>query len=477
MGQALAGERICLACRVTVLSRYNSDPLCAACARASRDSAGIVPTWLWDSRPMREALARVDIPAVVAIFRAASGLSQLELGNLIEGWSQSLVSLTERGLRDTLYDIRRLMAFTDTVGMPRATLAPLILGHPDAILECDSTVALQGANTMGMGRREFSFLAAGLAAAAVLPMPDRVDRSHVRYLQAVVARLRTQDDTGGGGAVLPQALRHLAHARRMLDESDYSAAVGRELLVVTADLGIESAWFAHDADEQTLARQLYGEAALLADSADDSTQRVQLYTNMAQQYSYLARHTGRQGLARQALQIAGRAADTARHEPSPALHAFVSLRQAVAHAQLGDEVAFRSAITTARRELDRGPHETDPPWTRTVSDSEITEFEAIGKTELGAPIQAIRLRQAVLDDTAKAPRDQANNRANLASVLVQTGDLDQAIHHGLLILPELGTTLTSSRVLRRLQPVRDAARAAAEFCERFDAAARALRAT
>jgi hypothetical protein len=479
MSQTLAGERICLACRVTVLSRYNSDPLCAACARASRDSAGIVPTWLWDSRPMREALARVDVPAVVAIFRAASGLSQLELGNLIEGWSQSLVSLTERGLRDTLYDIRRLLAFADTVGMPRAALVPLILGHPDAMLECDSTVALQGVNIMGLGRREFSILAAGLAAAAVLPMPDRVDGAHVRYLQAVLARLRTQDDTVGGGAVLPQALRHFAHARRMLDESDYSAAVGRELLVVTADLGIESAWYAHDADEQTLARQLYGQAALLADSAGDSTQCVQLYTNMAQQCSYQARHTGGRGLARQALQFAGRAVDAARHEPSPALHAFVSLRQAVAHAQLGDEVAFRSAITAARQELDRGPHETDPHWTRTVSDSEITEFEAIGKTELGATGQAVRLRQAVLDDTAKAPRDQANNRANLASVLVRTGDLEQAIHHGLLILPELGTTLTSSRVLQRLQPVRDAASAAAaaEFCERLDTAARALRAT
>ncbi len=176
----------------------------------------------------------------------------------------------------------------------------------------------------------------------------------------------------------------------MLDESDYSAAIGRELLIVTADLGIESAWYTHDADQQTLARQLSGEAALLADSAGDSPQRVQLYANMAQQYSYLARHTGGRGLAQQALQFAGRAVDAARHEPSPALHAFVSLRHAVAHAQLGDEVAFRLAITAAHRELDRSPHETDPPWTRTVSDSEITEFEAIGKMELGAPIQAIR---------------------------------------------------------------------------------------
>jgi hypothetical protein len=329
-----------------------------------------------------------------------------------------------------------------------------------------------------MGRREFSFLTAGLAAAAVLPIPERVDRAHLRYLRAVLARLRTQDDTVGGGAVLPQALRHLAHARRMLDESDYSAPVGQELLVVTADLGIESAWFAHDADEQTLARQLYGEAALLADSAGDSTQRVQLYTNMAQQYSYLARHTGGRGLARQALQVAGRAADAARHEPSPALHAFVSLRQASAHAQLGDEVAFRLAITTARRELDRGPHETDPPWTRYVSDSEITVFEAIGKEDLGTPAQAVRLYHVALDDTTHAPRAQANYRALLAGALVQAGDLDQAIHHGLLILPELGTTLTSRRVLQRLQPVRDAASAAAaaEFCERFDASARALRA-
>ncbi|MGH3798035.1 MAG: hypothetical protein ACRDSP_24525 [Pseudonocardiaceae bacterium] len=178
-------------------------------------------------------------------------------------------------------------------------------------------------------------------------MPARVDRAHVRYLQAALTRLRIQDDTVGGGAVLPQALRYFAHARRMLDESDYSATIGRELLLVTADLGIECAWFAHDTDNPPLAHQLYRDAALLADSAGDSTQCVQLYANMAQQSSYLARYTGRPGYAREALRFADRAADIARHEPSPAVHAFVSLRHAIAHAQVGDEVAFRSAITTA----------------------------------------------------------------------------------------------------------------------------------
>lgn len=53
------------------------------------------------------------------------------------------------------------------------------------------------------------------------------------------------------------------------------------------------------------------------------------------------------------------------------------------------------------------------------------------------------------------------------------GDVARAIAHGMMILPELGTTMTSGRVLRRLRPVREAASTAraAEFCERFDAAA------
>jgi hypothetical protein len=60
--------------------------------------------------------------------------------------------------------------------------------------------------------------------------------------------------------------------------------------------------------------------------------------------------------------------------------------------------------------------------------------------------------------------------------LVQAGDYDEAISHSLTLLSDLGTTMTSVRVLRELRPVRDAAGAAddAEFCDRFDTAARAL---
>jgi hypothetical protein len=63
-----------------------------------------------------------------------------------------------------------------------------------------------------------------------------------------------------------------------------------------------------------------------------------------------------------------------------------------------------------------------------------------------------------------------------AGSLVAGKDLEQAIHHGLLILPKLGAPLVPVRTLHELRPVRAAAAAtsatpATEFCGKFDAAA------
>ncbi len=55
MGKAVAGTRVCVGCRVTVLSRYNPDSLCGPCARIAREVSGVVPVWVWDSAPLRAA--------------------------------------------------------------------------------------------------------------------------------------------------------------------------------------------------------------------------------------------------------------------------------------------------------------------------------------------------------------------------------------------------------------------------------------
>lgn len=479
----MARDQVCQSCRLTPLSRYSSDPLCAACSRASRGGGTPVPVWLWDSPPMRRALAGLDVGAAVAILRAATGLSQLDLANLVDGWSQSTVSLIERGFRDNLYDMRELLRFADAVGMPRRALLPLILGDPDAMLGGDNGLELAGG--LDVDRRSFNAMAAGLTVGAALPatrVPARIDMAHVRYLQACLNQIRNHYQAAGGGAALNEALRQFVWARTMLDESDYTDSVGRQLLVVTAELGEAAGWAAYDRNDQQLARQLYGEAELLAGSSGDAVVAVHVYADLAQQSTYAARFTGRRGVARESLRFANRAAEIARHEPSPRLHALIAMRQALAHAELGDELAFRSQITTARCELERGEHASDPPWAMFVSESEITGYEALGYEAIGraqnmSSGRATALYRAVLDDPGRSPSDHAYYRARLAGALLNDGDVELAITEGSAILPSMtGERMTSARSLAELRPLRAVAKQAAaeEFCTRFDAAMRAL---
>ena len=472
-----SGARICPACKITKLSRYNHDPLCGACERAARETAGIAPAWLWDSKPMRQAWARLDPAAAVAILRAVAGLSQSELGNLVEGWSQSTVSLIENGQRDTLFDIRKLLAFADAVDMPREALLPVLLGREDATLGADQDVALPGD---AVDRREFTGMAAGLLASAVIPyvqVPARVDAAHVRYLQASVEQLRGRDQSRGGGAILRQALHHFTRARRMVDESDYTETLGRQLLAVTSALGNEAGWAAFDYGDHRLARQLYGEAQLLATSSYDVELQTLLRLNMSMQNTHLATGAIGKGLAREGLRLATLAGDVARHEPSPRLHALIALRQATAYAQLDDSGAFRAAISQARKELDHGPHPADPPWCGFITEAEVTGHEAGGLMRLGCTERSIALYERVIGDDQLAPRNRICWEASLACALLIAGDRTQALTRGYSIMPALTTgQVISARPLTRLSAVRDVADEMGdqEFCVLYDTATRSL---
>ncbi|RBQ17943.1 hypothetical protein DP939_21450 [Spongiactinospora rosea] len=469
------GDRLCPACKSTLLNRYNNDPLCAPCTRAVKPGTVNAPEWLWDSLPMRRALADHELGTFVTILRAATGLSQLDLGNIL-GLSQSTISLIESGQRDTLYDIRELVRFADACDIPRKVLVPVVLGVESGTLDLSSSNAFEASEGLaGVDRRSFTGSLLGLVTAGGLDLvqvPDRADAAHVRYLRAGLVSLWEQDEKLGGDVALPQALRLFARARRIIDESDYTDGVGRELLMVGADLGTLCGWLAYENGDQKAARELYGEAGLLAGGADDAQAAIHVYLNMSQQSSYLARASGTTGMAREALRFADRAAHLARHERSPRLHALIRIRQALAHVRLGDGPAFRRSLGQAKDELQRGGHPDDAPWTRYVTASEINGCEAIGFVHLGSPARAIDLYSEVVGDTRRSPRDRTHFRAYLAGALLGSGDRTQAIKEGASILSS-GSPVPR-RTLNELRPVRAAAEQAdaEEFRVRFDQAAR-----
>jgi transcriptional regulator with XRE-family HTH domain len=458
-------KRTCRICRAP-LSRYNSEPVCAGCARQIATTP-LFPLWLWDSLPLRRAFAELDLGAALTIIRTGPGLSQLEFATML-GWSQSAVARAEAGQRDSLYDLRRLFEVVDAVGMPREALIPLMLGKSG-----EEQIQREETDDMSMNRRQFSGGLAGLAAAASLseiPVPTKVDSAHVRYLHSSVEKLWTKDQSVGGGALARDGLYLYHRARRMLDDADYSETTGRQLMSAAGELAICVGWLAYDADNQSLSRELYSEARLLADQSGDDGLAIRAMEKMSLQSAYLA-HKGDTGNAREAVRLSARATELARHDPSPQLHGLLASREAVAHAATGDSQGFTVAITRAWREVDRGFADDAPVWLRFVNSSEIMAQEARGRSYLGDSVAAAALYRRSLEATLGA-RNSAIYRAGLAAALAASGDVTGAVAEGMVVLSALNTGgVMSPRTLARLHPVRQAAardRIGEEFCAYYD---------
>jgi hypothetical protein len=258
----------------------------------------------------------------------------------------------------------------------------------------------------------------------------------------------------------------------MFDHSSYTASVGLELQALAAEFAACAGFTAFDAGVQPLARGLLSESALLAGSTGDPVLTIDAYALLALQSTSLGISSGRKGLAREALRFLGQAADAARHEPSPRLHAIICMRRATASALLEDNMEVRRSIASARRELDRGDHPADPHWVGFVTPSEITAYEAMAAFSLGQPETAARLFRDVLSDAALASRNRALYQARLAMSLHAVGDHAGAVGEGLKVLPVLEGPVRSARSLQQLRPVRQGAAPDSEFAARFDTIAR-----
>ncbi|MDQ2707398.1 MAG: helix-turn-helix domain-containing protein [Actinomycetota bacterium] len=463
----LSEKRVCRSCG-TLLSRYNSTALCAGCTRKS-GTTPIAPLWLWDSDVLRHALARTDLGAALTIIRSAMGLSQLELATVL-GWSQSAVARVESGQRDTLYDVRRLVEVADALDMPRTVLLPLFLGDRDELAGQGGG----GSVDMSLSRRELGGVLAGLTAAAGLSqvqIPATVDAAHVRYFRAAAGNLVTKDQSVGGGALLRDGLRLYHRARRMLDEADYSEATGHELMSAASEIASCVSWLHCDASDHATAWALCSEARLLADQAGDPLLGIRATALASLQLIDQAGKERNPGFARQAVQLNTRAAELARTQRCPELHALLAAREARAHAVLGDSAGFHRAMSRAWRELDREQRDEAPLWLRFVNRSEIAIHEARGQSDLGDPGGAAELYRTSLR-AELSPRNEANYRAGLATALAAEGDLTGAVTEGTTVLSALTAgQIDSPRTVSKLAVVRRAAArhsSGAEFRDSYD---------
>ncbi len=461
----------CPACRTGMLAR-RGDPLCPTCAKAAREMTAR-PLWVFDSLLLREALAQVNLAAVPAIMRAACGLSQRDLAAIV-GWNPATLSYYERGQRDGMFDIRTLLQFADAVGMPRGVLLPLVFA--------DVAIGQMAGTEYEMSLKLSRGGPGSLVAAAPPPLsvPDIARGSHVRYWRACTDVLYGRDRAVGGTALLPSALQQWQRVASVVRASGSTDEPDAQLLAAAGELALCTGWMALDAERLALAQPLFEKARELAVSAGDVMLAVHALTSQSMLYAEMARTGPSREPARQALGLAYQAADEGRYVPMPPLHVLIALRHASAASLLGDKAAFQAAIGQARRELNRGPRDGDPPQRlRFVSETEITETEATGYVNLGDAARSATLyRQVLASDLSH--RNRASNGAGLADALLRHGAHQEAVTTAQDVLRSLESGVTSMRCLNRLRLIRRAVGNIAwahEFRERFDAAEQALTAT
>jgi transcriptional regulator with XRE-family HTH domain len=128
----------------TQLSRYNHESICAPCraglppdqetAPAPRGNHPLAarhppaPTWLWVSPAAQAALTSGDLAAILAAYRRANRLSQVELAAIL-GLDQPYVSRIEGGTRK-IRDIRMLARIADRLAIPPHRVG--VVGTDDA---------------------------------------------------------------------------------------------------------------------------------------------------------------------------------------------------------------------------------------------------------------------------------------------------------------------------------------------------------
>ncbi|MGH3778242.1 MAG: helix-turn-helix domain-containing protein [Pseudonocardiaceae bacterium] len=362
----------------------------------------------------RAAVAAGSTGTIIRLIRQARGWNQQELADR-SGYSQATISRLERGVSRAARDTAVLIDLADSLGVPSDVLGVASAPETAPILD-------------DVDRRQFLGGAAGLAVTALLPQgvsnPGRIDAAEVTQCWSALRRLFEMDDHHGGGMVCQMAEGMARRLQDALRQGSYVPSVGRELQKVTAATMEHAGWLAYDAGSQDRARRWWLETCHFADLYEVSDVRVTALVSMALQ-------AGNAGNGREAVELiqAARKIATDDQGGNPSLLSLLSAREAIGHAQADDRRAAISAISQARTWLDHGRRGDEPFWLDFWGLADLAWHETrVGLATRQTKSAEVAARTALANvDATSFPRNHALYAADLATILAQRGQLDEAI--------------------------------------------------
>ncbi|WP_248811960.1 helix-turn-helix domain-containing protein [Frankia sp. AgPm24] len=444
-------------------------PMCSACTRAAGFRKPI-PEDFYEDAELRAALARYDFGPVFTAVRHHTGLSQLQLADLLE-LSQSRVSAVERGER-RLTHVRlaarlanRLGIAPRLLGFPGETPGSVVMQEEVSWLERRDFLALVTAATLGSNLHpELSRLGSLLPGDITPASRPRIGAADVDVIEAITDGFRRADFAHGGGLYRAAAVTQLHQVRR-LEDSSCTPQVRDRLLIALADLASMAGWMAYDVDDHDAARRLWTYALDTARRADDHPRApdltVDLLLDLAHQALHLhsldpVAHAARADEALRLVQLASATAANRRHPVSTITQGYLFAVLGWCRAALGEPEPTRRAIGNAEDTYAAADPATTPPWAWYVTDAEITAQQGhslylLALTHPEFAGEAIeKLATAAASYGPEYERSRAVILPPLASVQFQAGDITGAVATGHGAVNAI-TSLSSTRGYARLR--------------------------
>jgi tetratricopeptide (TPR) repeat protein len=247
----------------------------------------------------------------------------------------------------------------------------------------------------------------------------RISDDFVDQIEIGLPRLRTLEAAYGGDRARKLLDAELGMVTEVLAKSSYSAPVARRLHGLAAELGRMAGWASFDSRLHSAAQRYWVAALHAAHAANDRPLGANILKSMSLQCHDFGRLDEALALARSARTGAG--------EITPHTRAMLTLREARAHAALGDAAACQRLLSMADTQLGQGPNPDDPPWIAYFDESEFHAQAASCYLDLGHPKRADEyLDKAFKQFPSAKVRDQATYLTQRVRAQIALRDHEQA---------------------------------------------------
>ncbi|MGA5584402.1 hypothetical protein ACPCIY_25325 [Streptomyces thermodiastaticus] len=255
-----------------------------------------------------------------------------------------------------------------------------------------------------------------------------------------------RDDQHGGEALRPAIVGQLRYVVGLLKESR-PPSIQSGLYGIAAELARLTGWTYFDARQYNQARAYFTEALQLAKESDDRQFMANVLACMSLQATYQDKPADSLALVTAAQDQARSAVGT-----TPRVLSMLSMREAFAHATLGNKADTHRAIGEAHRHFEQiRSSDPDPSWVTYFDEPKLIVDTGIAHGRLGEAATAEPLiADALRREDHSNQRGRAFHSFWLARTQLDQGRLDQACHTATQAL-EPASAVASERVTGHLR--------------------------